>query len=216
MAVTALVVAATGFGCSSGAKPAASPASTSSPRPAVNAPSPSSGPSTCSAVSPGATKPGPETNPPGDIPDNQAFVAYQPPAGGYRISVPEGWGRVEQSSAAAFTDKFNSIRLEILAAPAAPTVTSAQAEVAGLAAKAPCFQAGAVSAVSRRAGPAVLVTYRADSPPDAVTGKVVHRDIERYEFWRAGTKAVVTLASPQGSDNVDPWRKVTDSFAWLP
>jgi hypothetical protein len=60
----------------------------------------------------------------------------------------------------------------------------------------------------------VLATYRADSSPDPVTGKVVHDDVERYELWRSGTTAVVTLASPKGSDNVDPWRKVTDSFTW--
>jgi hypothetical protein len=38
--------------------------------------------------------------------------------------------------------------------------------------------------------------------------------VERYEFWRAGHEVVLTLSAPVGSDNVDPWRKVTDSFAW--
>jgi len=68
--------------------------------------------------------------------------------------------------------------------------------------------------VTRNAGPAVLIVYRANSPADPVTGKTVRQDVERYEFWHAGKLAVVTLSSPQGSDNVDPWRKVTDSFAW--
>jgi hypothetical protein len=47
-----------------------------------------------------------------------------------------------------------------------------------------------------------------------VTGKVVLQDVERYVFWQAGTRATITLSSPKGSDNVDPWRKVTNSFGW--
>jgi hypothetical protein len=27
---------------------------------------------------------------------------------------------------------------------------------------------------------------------------------------------VVTLSAPVGSDNVDPWRIITDSLSWLP
>ncbi|MDT4904221.1 MAG: hypothetical protein QOH52_2237, partial [Pseudonocardiales bacterium] len=38
--------------------------------------------------------------------------------------------------------------------------------------------------------------------------------VERYEFWKNGNEVVLTLAAPVGADNVDPWRKVTDSFAW--
>ena len=36
---------------------------------------------------------GPEVNPAGDIPDNQAYVAYAPPGAGYSVKVPEGWAR---------------------------------------------------------------------------------------------------------------------------
>ena len=53
-----------------------------------------------------------------------------------------------------------------------------------------------------------------DAPADPVTGKVVHDAVERYEFWRAGTEAILTLSGPVGADNVDPWRIVTDSFRW--
>ena len=92
---------------------------------------------------------------------------------------------------------------------------SAQAdEVPRLATTATCFRAGKVTTVTRHAGSAILVTYQADGPPDPVTGKVVRDDVERYEFWRNGTEAVLTLSGPQGADNVDPWRIVTDSFGW--
>lgn len=66
----------------------------------------------------------------------------------------------------------------------------------------------------RKAGSAVLITYRADSAPNSVTGKVVSQDVQRYEFFNNGKTVTLTLSAPVGSDNVDPWRTVTDSFRW--
>lgn len=154
---------------------------------------------------------------PGDIPDTQAYLAFSPSTGGYKLDVPEGWARSQAGAAATLTDKFNAIQVEIRPAVAAPTTASAQStDVPALAAAVPCFTIGTVSEVSRKAGAAVLITYRADSPANAVTGKVVRQDVERYEFWHAGQEAVITLSAPQGSDNVDPWRRVTNSFTWAP
>jgi hypothetical protein len=151
---------------------------------------------------------------PGDIPDTQAYVVYQSPDG-YHVSVPEGWARSQPAGGVLFSDKFNSIQVQVTSVSAAPSTSSAQSsEVPALATSVPCFQAGKVSQVARHAGPAVLIVYRSVSAADPVTGKFVHQDVERYEFWQAGKLAVVTLSSPLGSDNVDPWRKVTDSFAW--
>jgi len=181
-------------------------------------PAPASGsaaPASC-APAPGTKDAGgKEVNPPGDIPDNQAFVAYSPPTGGYTIRIPEGWSRTEAPRTATFTDKYNSVRVELVDAPAPPTVDSAGAStVPRLAATAPCFRPGKVSTVTRKGGTAVLITYQSDGAPDPVTGKVVRDDVERYEFWRNGTSAVITLTGAAGSDNVDPWKLVTDSFAW--
>jgi hypothetical protein len=47
-----------------------------------------------------------------------------------------------------------------------------------------------------------------------VTGKTITEDVERYAFWKAGRLAIVTLAAPRGSDNVDAWRLITTSFRW--
>lgn len=159
----------------------------------------------------------PEVNPSGDIPDNQVYVAYTPTGGGFSVKVPEGWARSEPGGAATFTDKLNRIRMETVAAPTAPTVQSAQQqELPALQAATRNLQGAKVTSVTRKAGPAVLITYRADSAPDPVTGKVGREAVERYEFWRAGREVVLTLSGPQGADNVDPWRIVTDSFAWQP
>jgi hypothetical protein len=172
--------------------------------------------STPTSATNGAVDPNaPEVNETGDIPDNQVFVAYTPPAGGFSFKVPEGWARSESGGAVVFTDKLNSIRMETIDTATAPTVASVtQTDLPPIRAAAKNFEAGAVKMVTRRSGPAVLATYRADAPPNPVTGKVVHDDIERYEFWRAGKAVILTLAGPKGADNVDPWRIVTDSFGW--
>ena len=156
-----------------------------------------------------------EANVTGDIPDNQVFVAFAHPTGGFAVKVPEGWARSETSGAMVFSDKLNSIRMETKPAAAAPSVESAQSlEVPTISSAASGFQLGKVTSVKRKAGPAVLITYQADAAPDPVTGKIVRDDVERYEFWQPATEVILTLSGPKGSDNVDPWRIVTDSFAF--
>src|SRR3954453_3097418 len=72
-----------------------------------------------------------ETSPPGDIPDNQAFVAYSPPGAGYSVKVPEGWARTARGGAVTFTDKLNPVRMESSPATAAPTVASVKQDELG-------------------------------------------------------------------------------------
>lgn len=192
--------------------------STSSPGP-TSAPKGGSTSASNTGV-PGSTSPGGtsssqqvEVNPPGDIPDNQAFVPYS--GKGFTVSVPEGWARTQQPSAVVFQDKYNSITITSNTAAAAPTVASARrSELPAIQAKSKAFAAGAITSVQRKAGGALLITYHALSSVNPVTGKVANEAVERYEFWRAGREVVLTLSAPVGSDNVDPWRKVTDSFIW--
>jgi hypothetical protein len=129
--------------------------------------------------------------------------------------VPEGWARTMTPGAVSFTDKLNSITVTMIHA-AAPTAASARAtEVPQIQGSVQHFAFVGISTVSRSAGPAVLIRYSAYSQPDPVTGKVYTDAVERYEFYRNGTEAIVTLSGPAGADNVDPWRKVTNSFRWL-
>ena len=74
--------------------------------------------------------------------------------------------------------------------------------------------ANVTTIVTRKSGPAVLITYQAASAPNSVTGKTSQLAVERYEFWKNGREAIVTLSGPVGADNVDPWKIVTDSFTW--
>jgi hypothetical protein len=156
-----------------------------------------------------------ESNPPGDIPDQQVFVAYAPPGAHFSVKVPEGWARSSTSQGVTFTDKLNSITLAEAPATTAASIASTTATVVPqLAGQVPAFAPGKISTVTRTAGPAVLVIYLGDSAPDPVTNKVVRDAFERYSFWHAGHEAVLTLTGPQGADNVDPWKIVTDSLRW--
>jgi hypothetical protein len=150
----------------------------------------------------------------GDIPDNQVYVPYTAPGGGFTVAVPQGWARSSDGAATVFSDKFNTVRVEMLARPTAPDAASARATEVPALASARSFTLGDVTTVNRKAGSAVLITYTAASPVDPVTGKSVLTSVERYEFWRAGQEVVLTLSGAKGADNVDPWRTVSDSFRW--
>jgi len=152
-------------------------------------------------------------NPPGDIPDNQAFVAFSPAGGGYSVKVPEGWSRTSTGSATSFTDKLNNIEVAAVAAPTQPTVASVNStDVSSVKATVAKFAMGKVTVVVRGGGSAILLTYQGDSAPDQVTGKVVRDAFERYTFYRAGKRVDLTLSGPTNADNVDPWRTVSDSL----
>ena len=206
--VTAVAIAATAVwvlaACGGSATPAVGPVP--APSRSVNTP----------AAPPPSTATAPEVNPAGDIPDNQVYVPYLALNGRFAVSVPEGWSRTAYAGAVGFTDKLNAVRIEAGDRGQAPTVESIRAgELPALAAAVPGYQPGGVTLVNRGAGPAVLITYRATSPPDPVTGRSRTDDVQRYEFWHAGLQVTLTLSGPQGADNIDPWRTVTDSLRWL-
>ncbi|MCG7203651.1 hypothetical protein [Streptomyces arenae] len=167
----------------------------------------------------GQKQPAPtESNPPGDIPDNQVYVPYRPTGGtltGFTLKVPEGWARTSQGSTTAFTDKLNTVKITAVSASGAPTVGSVtHTVVPQLRSQVPKFSSPKVSEVTRHAGRVVLLTYQGDSGKDPVTGKVVRDAFERYAFYRTGHEVDLTLSGPVKADNVDPWRIVSDSFTW--
>jgi hypothetical protein len=163
----------------------------------------------------GASATASEANPAGDIPDTQVYVPFTSPDGVFTVSVPEGWARSADGNATVFTDKTNSVRLESVPQPSAPTLDSVKTqELPAIAAATSGYQPGAVSVVQRKAGPGVLATYWVTSAPNPVTGKTVTDAVERYEFWHAGHTAIITLSGPVGADNVDPWMTITNSPQW--
>ena len=76
------------------------------------------------------------------------------------------------------------------------------------------FRLRSIRAVTLHGGGAVEIVYQVNSTPNAVTGRQYRLVIERFEFFRNGRAAVLTLSSAVGSDNVDPWRIVSQNFRW--
>jgi hypothetical protein len=156
-----------------------------------------------------------ETNPPGDIPDNQVFVSYHSAAGGYALDVPEGWSRTESGTDVKLVDKFHAITVEVTSQSAAPTTASAEAnDLPRLQSQVEAFEKVNVTTADLPAGKAVLIRYRANSVADSVTGKKTRLEIDRYEVFKNGKVAALSLSAPAGSDNVDVWNQISRSFKW--
>ena len=191
----ALVIA----GCGSSGSTTSTPAKTSAAATSTNG---------------GPNPNGPEVSPSGDIPDNQAYVAYKPAAAGYSVKVPEGWGQTATQGGASFTDKLNAIQAQLTTAPGPLTIAQANGTLVPQLASKKGYHAGTVTTVSRTAGPAVRITYLAAGPTDPVTGKSPANAVEQYVFFHKGKRLTLTLSGPKGADNVDPWKIVTNSVRW--
>jgi hypothetical protein len=157
-----------------------------------------------------------EVNPAGDIPDNQVFVMYKSTSGNFEVKVPEGWSQSTSESSTEFTDKLNIVSIKWASNASEPTVERANAvDVQDLASTEPAFQFIETKQVTLPGGEAILIKYQRNSPPNEVTGKTYKMDVLLYEFYRSGLQADLTLASPVGADNVDPWNIISESFEWL-
>jgi hypothetical protein len=201
-------------GCAKGASSTTTAPTTSAPPTSTAPPSHSPKPSGTASPIPVESPVPTESSPPGDIPDNTQFVPYRT-KGGFAVSVPEGWARTTTKTSVTFTDKLNTIVASWESASGPPTVTSAtHTEVPQLQGTERAFTLGDVKETTLPTGRAVLISFQENSAPSAVTGKQYRLDVLRYELFRGGTEAVITLLSPVGADNVDPWRTVTESFTW--
>ncbi len=187
----------------------------SSPPPQAQAASPPAPTSSGAPIAATESAVAPETNPPGDIPDTQAFVTYRSAAGGYALEVPEGWARSEHGSAVTFEDKFDGVTVTVVPSSAAPTVTTVRAnEVTQIQTTGRAVTVTNVTEVALPGGQAVLITYTSNSDPNPVTNKQVRLENEAYVLFKDGHAATVTLWAPQGADNVDQWRRMSKSFRW--
>jgi hypothetical protein len=158
----------------------------------------------------------PEVNPPGDIPDSQAFISYTNSAGGYQLDVPEGWARSESGSSVTFVNKFDGVKVDV-GVTAAKTKTAVEVradEAKVLQAQGHAVSVTAVSDIKLPAGNAVVIKYTSNSEPNPVTNKKVRLENESYLFFRNGREAMLTLWAPKGADNVDQWQRMSKSFRW--
>ena len=147
-----------------------------------------------------------ESNPPGDIPDNLAFVTFHDPGGRFSFSHPEGWVQSDTAGGVQFSDKLNGVTVTSGAGSAVPTVASARTrDVPALAAAQQAFTLTSVSAVTKPGGMGVLIVYRRNSSADPVTGRQYRDEVQRYELASGGREVVMELFGPVGADNVDAY-----------
>src|SRR5690349_3128905 len=157
----------------------------------------------------------PETNPVGDIPDSQVFVNYVASPGNYSLDVPEGWARTNNGSDVRFVDKFDGLSISITETASAPTADSVQKnETATLKAAGHAFEVGKVTEMDLPGGHAMKIASTVNSEPDPVTGKQVRLEEDIYIFFQNGTEAMLKLWPPQGADNVDQWKRISERFQW--
>jgi hypothetical protein len=171
--------------------------------------------STEKAIGSTETAVAPEVNPPGDIPDSQAFVKYTNTAGGYQLEVPEGWARTENGADVTFVSKFDGVKVHVTSATSAPTAARAQAnEVKQLQSQSHAVTISGVSEVNLPAGKVVVIKYTSNSDADPVTNKRLRLDNQTYLYYRNGKEAQLTVWAPLGADNIDQWNRMAKSFRW--
>jgi hypothetical protein len=204
----ALVLTATACGSSSGTAPGTA-STTASPTAAAGTAATSAPGSAASSQTPVPA----ESNPPGDIPDNIAFVPYRNGSAGYSFTHPEGWAEQENGTAVTFTDKLNGIHADTESVPAVLDEASArQQEVPRLAAAEPAFELMSVSPESLPSGNGVLIVYRRNSAPDPVTGRQVRDEVEEHLVSNGRSSIRLSLFGPVGADNVDAYRTISQSL----
>lgn len=156
----------------------------------------------------------PEINPPGDIPDNQAFITYTSPQG-FSIQVPEGWAQSSTQDGVSFVDKYGQIDILTITAGRAPTRASVTArEVAELKATGHAVEVKDVRTLKLPSGDTVAVDYNSNSAVNPVTNRKIRLENRRLYFFHNGKEAVVTLSAPAGADNVDAWKMMAESVRW--
>lgn len=226
-AVVVLAMASIG-GCGSGpaGRASASPAPAGSPTVAAQASGSASPTSATSA--PGASEPVEPAFTPipdasqapdagggaaaGDIPDNATFLTYRSAAWQFRLQYVEGWQVATQPDGVIIRDKDSSETVQVVTKP-----TNLDEWVTGV--DLPALQAQPGFALVKRnrvkVGSATLVhlVYHARSAPDSVTGKQVPSTVDRF-YVPGPALAVISLATPDGVDNVDAFRQIIESFAW--
>ncbi len=211
LGVAALV---TGVAACGGTSSTTTPAST--PTPSASATHSTPGSSTPSSSAPAVKSDVPvpvESNPPGDIPDNLAFVSYTNKSGGYSFTHPEGWAQTGTGTRVLFTDKLNGVAVDSLKASKAPTISRAKSsDVPRLQGSVPAFELRDITAVTVPGGQGVRIVFRRNSDPDPVTGKVFRDEVEEYLVYNAGRLVRMDLYGPVGADNVDAYQTMSQSL----
>ncbi len=149
----------------------------------------------------------------GDVPDNAVFLTYKGANPGFSIQYVEGWQVTPQAGGVVIKDKDSSETVAIVAAPADVAAFVASTDLPALQGQ-PGFKLIKQDTVKAGSSRYVHLVFHQTSPPDSVTGKQVPQTVDRYYVPGPNGLAIVSLATPDGVDNVDAFRQMIESLTW--
>ncbi len=149
----------------------------------------------------------------GDVPDNAVFLTYHGAGPVFSIQYVEGWQVTPRTDGVVIKDKDSSESVGIVGPR-----TDVAGYISGV--DLPALQArpgfALINQDSVKIGSSTYqhVAYHQLSPADSVTGKQVPQTADRYYVPGPNGLAIVSLATPDGVDNVDAFRQMIASFSW--
>lgn len=179
-------------------------------------------PTTVSPAPPATDTPAPSdagvTEPPGgttsgDVPDNAVFLTYKSASPGFSVQYVEGWQVTPQADGVVIRDKDSSETVRVVAAQSDVAGYVASTDLPALQAQ-PGFSLIKQDTVQVGGATYIHLNFHQMSPPDSVTGKQVPQTADRYYVPGSRGLAIVSLATPDGVDNVDAFRQMIESFTW--
>jgi len=148
--------------------------------------------------------------PGGDIPDSAVYLRYT--SRGFSVEYVEGWLQTAAAHGATFSDKDSSVIVDLRPRLGGDLSAYVQRIDLSRLAHTPGFRREGLTRDSIGGYRALRLTYRGRSEPDAVTGKTVALQVDRYYVQGSHTLAVMTLATPLGVDNADGFHRIAHSF----
>ncbi len=148
--------------------------------------------------------------PGGDIPDSAVYLRYT--SGGFSVEYVEGWLQTAAAHGVTFSDKDSSVGVDLRPRLGGDLSAYVQRIDLSRLAHTPGFRREGLTRDSIGGYHALRLTYRGQSAPDAVTGKTVALQVDRYYVQGRHALAVITLATPLGVDNADGFRRIAHSF----
>ena len=192
-------------------------APTTSAASSATAPSASSSPGAVETAAPSATG-STATEPPGgttsgDVPDNAVFLTFHGAGPVFSIQYVEGWQVTTRADGVVIRDKDSSESVAIVAPQKDVAGYVSGTDLPALTAQ-PGFVLIKQDSVKIGSSTYVHLSYHQLSPADSVTGKQVPQTADRYYVPGTYGLAIVSLATPDGVDNVDAFRQMITSFSW--
>ncbi len=148
--------------------------------------------------------------PGGDIPDSAVYLCYT--SRGFSVEYVEGWLQTAAAHGVTFSDKDSSVIVDLRPRLGGDLSAYVQRIDLSRLAHTPGFRREGLTRDSIGGYHALRLTYRGQSAPDAVTGKTVALQVDRYYVQGRHALAVITLATPLGVDNADGFRRIAHSF----